>query len=69
MNRQAFPRPRGHALKVCEAPPSPKRSKCVRHVDRLPSRYRCNYPLTMTYEVHTTVFEGPFDLLLHLILN
>ncbi|HMS90340.1 MAG: segregation/condensation protein A [Acidimicrobiales bacterium] len=23
----------------------------------------------MTYEVHTTVFEGPFDLLLHLILN
>jgi segregation and condensation protein A len=23
----------------------------------------------MAYEVHTTVFEGPFDLLLHLILN
>jgi chromatin segregation and condensation protein Rec8/ScpA/Scc1 (kleisin family) len=23
----------------------------------------------MAYEVQTTVFEGPFDLLLHLILN
>ncbi|MEZ5234768.1 MAG: hypothetical protein R2749_18995 [Acidimicrobiales bacterium] len=25
--------------------------------------------LWVTYEVHTPVFEGPFDLLLHLILK
>ena len=31
--------------------------------------HRCNYAPVVTYEVHTPVFEGPFDLLLHLILR
>src|SRR5205085_5790808 len=29
----------------------------------------CNYTAVMTYQVQTEVFEGPFDLLLHLILE
>lgn len=35
----------------------------------LAERHRCNYAPAVTYEVHTPVFEGPFDLLLHLILR
>lgn len=31
--------------------------------------HRCNYPVLVAYEVQTDVFEGPFDLLLHLILS
>ena len=35
----------------------------------LAERHRCNYAPEVTYEVQTAVFEGPFDLLLHLILE
>lgn len=35
----------------------------------LAERHLCNYAPVVAYEVRTPVFEGPFDLLLHLILR